>query len=1506
MQIYNEKIFDLMQDRRRAHPLQLRDNHKDALGGNEDNVAGNAGTAVGSGSVHVRGMSVYRIYSKDEAITLLKQGMRNRAIRATDFNSESSRSHTILQLFVTVEDCDDQGLMVLKRSTFSLVDLAGSEKWRGSLNASSSGANLQVEAQTQAQVKEMTHINTSLHVLGNCVSALIEPNRKHIPFRDSVLTRLLQDPLGGNGRTILIATIHADAAHRDETYSTLQFASRAMRIKVALTANVGINEQANLAEAQRQIKVLRAKLQELQQGGLTSRSTDGNHADGESAVMSGAGGAGTCAMCAQNEKLINALRAKVIELHKENQLLRNGGAGTGSMHDSPHFRTPKPLPLSSALAKLSVNHSGDAGQGGSIGVGASWEGQTAEWLNSSLSSMDSHTSPAVVRKKKKTTKTGTGAGTATGTGTGKAVKSAGTAGKSGSRPATPSGSVNDQALSAASQQPVTNTSSANDLLMQSILNKHNSAQQQHAGSTSHAVSANPTGHLPNGVDSVAGPTLSGSPNPRPRSSDRTKTSGVSAAERSTHIIAPLETPTKFDYTANDYNLKLSDSSLEKVMKAANMVLGAPPSDSLAILQLMSSDSSFAQQKPDSPGKHASSGVKKKKPKASKVSTASATVTGSPERTQQEPQSSPSPPNTYSHPARSDMVQAGVGGHSSAATHSKVITAQPEARKKSEVNPYLQPPFQLPADGSAKQRGAHASAPTATTSAIAPLSTGAGLTPPRKPQLVNSSVNSSIDFLEHSQFDGIKSPPLRRSVENTDTSKLRIATGGVGVAGASTGTSALSVSRPGSQPRPSSQPPLQPLPALSTPMRRPLPNANPDACAKHGLEQCVLCRMFGDTPTAGTTSYATGGAATDYSAEYSGSAYDYGSSAVDTTGGYGANYTPSYALAPLDAPPGQLQPQQQPQQQRGEGERAKPKKTRAQAPPPQQSSSQYDYNAADDMSAYSTPSTYTPAPMSVSRPPTLQVPPQPSSWQQRSSDFSPSGIYGHTLEMVGHKQGGDSYGYTGAGVSSNVNSDAEYFSGTTYTEDAGRDEPCKFHGVTECLLCQMRGADVKKAQAAQQQQQQQQHMSAPMLHSPAPMQYGGAPSQQHQTPNHGNYGYEAGAPSPYRHEASAPSPYRHEVSAPSPYRHEVSAASPYRHEASAPSPYRHNPQNYISAQDSGEGSLYGHGSSGSSPPRSSRTVPLHRGTGTAGAAYSAGGAYAAQNGSYSAPHTQAGAVSQAPPLYPGQAYGAPPSQSPYPQQQPYQQQMPGPQVRNIKSIPQQRQTYQPEPDDAHMYSQPSPYGKAPPAQMQASPLPERSVYGNSVQTVQALRQGNAPNHGYEQQMMFPRSSSSPLPAGQQSILPPIMNEYEFHPHVSAIESDRQYSEAGRGQQPSAAQPPPQQYNHDDQLYYQQEYALASGAAPAPAAGSKITYLEDTGDEGESSGEEEGPYGAGAAGARPGSREVSNVGRAVIKKKKKVKKKVSKKVPAGGPSSAAVALAAPQVTGGPYGAPVKRRL
>ena len=118
-------------------------------------------------------MSVFRVHSREDILNLLKKGVKNRATRATDFNAESSRSHTILQLFVNVEQPDSQGLMVLRRSTLSLVDLAGSEKWRPSLDKS--GANqLYAERQRrEKQEREMVNINSSLATLGNVVSALL-------------------------------------------------------------------------------------------------------------------------------------------------------------------------------------------------------------------------------------------------------------------------------------------------------------------------------------------------------------------------------------------------------------------------------------------------------------------------------------------------------------------------------------------------------------------------------------------------------------------------------------------------------------------------------------------------------------------------------------------------------------------------------------------------------------------------------------------------------------------------------------------------------------------------------------------------------------------------------------------------------------------------------------------------------------------------------------------------------------------------------------------------------------------------------------------------------------------------------------------------------------------------------------------------------------------------------------------------------------------------------------
>ena len=161
MQIYNEKIFDLVLDKKKQIPLAIKQC-----------------SSKGSTSVRVSGISEYRVDKKDDVMLLLKRALGNRSLRSTEMNLESSRSHTILQLFLRVESASSNNIVTIRESTFSFVDLAGSEKTSVSASVES--------------LRESTNINTSLHVLGKCVAALTEPNRKHIPFRDSQLTRLLQ------------------------------------------------------------------------------------------------------------------------------------------------------------------------------------------------------------------------------------------------------------------------------------------------------------------------------------------------------------------------------------------------------------------------------------------------------------------------------------------------------------------------------------------------------------------------------------------------------------------------------------------------------------------------------------------------------------------------------------------------------------------------------------------------------------------------------------------------------------------------------------------------------------------------------------------------------------------------------------------------------------------------------------------------------------------------------------------------------------------------------------------------------------------------------------------------------------------------------------------------------------------------------------------------------------------------------------------------------------------
>ncbi|SCU80965.1 LADA_0B10484g1_1 [Lachancea dasiensis] len=164
-------------------------------------------------AIHIQNLQEFHIMNAKEGIQLLQRGLRQRQVASTKMNDFSSRSHTIFTIML-YKKCDDENFRVSK---MNLVDLAGSE------NISRSGAQNQ-------RAKEAGSINQSLLTLGRVINSLADKSA-HIPFRESKLTRLLQDSLGGNTKTALIATISPAKINSEETSSTLEYASKAKNIK---------------------------------------------------------------------------------------------------------------------------------------------------------------------------------------------------------------------------------------------------------------------------------------------------------------------------------------------------------------------------------------------------------------------------------------------------------------------------------------------------------------------------------------------------------------------------------------------------------------------------------------------------------------------------------------------------------------------------------------------------------------------------------------------------------------------------------------------------------------------------------------------------------------------------------------------------------------------------------------------------------------------------------------------------------------------------------------------------------------------------------------------------------------------------------------------------------------------------------------------------------------------------------------------------------------------------
>jgi len=158
------------------------------------------------------------VRSVSDTIALLQRGLKKRVTRQTDLNDYSSRSTAVFQLFVTSFEKNQAGKLVRKRATLSMVDLAGSESLK------------RIPANDKCH-KESKYINQSLQALGRVIISLSEgKSSSHTSYRDSLLTKLLKDSLGGDAKTVLLATVSPSEECFQETMNTLRFANRAMVI----------------------------------------------------------------------------------------------------------------------------------------------------------------------------------------------------------------------------------------------------------------------------------------------------------------------------------------------------------------------------------------------------------------------------------------------------------------------------------------------------------------------------------------------------------------------------------------------------------------------------------------------------------------------------------------------------------------------------------------------------------------------------------------------------------------------------------------------------------------------------------------------------------------------------------------------------------------------------------------------------------------------------------------------------------------------------------------------------------------------------------------------------------------------------------------------------------------------------------------------------------------------------------------------------------------------------
>lgn len=244
LEIYNENAYDLLD---KEHSEIDLDNWKKIIV-YEDNY----------GNIIMKNLSMIKVENEQQGLDLLITGNYIRHINSTQMNFASSRSHAIFTIILEGRELNSE---VTRVSKINLVDLAGSERMRSNV-------------QTQASV-ETKNINLSLSFLEQVILALNEKetgSRNHIPYRNSLMTTILKDSIGGNCKTILIANVSSMLSYLDETLSTMRFAVRCGKVQSEVSKNEHLDFNVMVHKLQNENRELRKQINELRRNQLVDLS----------------------------------------------------------------------------------------------------------------------------------------------------------------------------------------------------------------------------------------------------------------------------------------------------------------------------------------------------------------------------------------------------------------------------------------------------------------------------------------------------------------------------------------------------------------------------------------------------------------------------------------------------------------------------------------------------------------------------------------------------------------------------------------------------------------------------------------------------------------------------------------------------------------------------------------------------------------------------------------------------------------------------------------------------------------------------------------------------------------------------------------------------------------------------------------------------------------------------------------------------------------------------------